>query len=267
MSSIDEKRVYSDKTGKEEVLVATDAGVVAVDVSDDLVGRFGIEHRCNALDVASTREGNGEGGLIAVATDEDVLVSRGDEFEETDFGPAAAVSFHGGSLIAAAADGRVSRRTDGYWTDLGWVDAIRAVDGPMLAAADGVYRVEDESVAHVGLDDARDVASAGIPFAATGSGIYRLGNGWIDELEGEFRVVASDGVDRTHAVSGTEVYARDDGEWGRVDAPTEELIVDMDYGTHSTFAITEAGTFLVTVGDGWRQQLLGLRGVAGLAVR
>ncbi|MFC6726919.1 hypothetical protein ACFQE1_21580, partial [Halobium palmae] len=63
MTTIDEKRVYDDKAGKTQAVVATETGVVVVDVSDDLVGGFALAHRCTARDVAV------HGGRIAVATD------------------------------------------------------------------------------------------------------------------------------------------------------------------------------------------------------
>ncbi|ELK49809.1 hypothetical protein D320_18192, partial [Haloferax sp. BAB-2207] len=66
--SIDEKRVYADKSGKQTAYVAAGVGVVTVDVSDDLVGGFRIDRRCTALDAA------GSPGEVVVATDEDVLL-------------------------------------------------------------------------------------------------------------------------------------------------------------------------------------------------
>lgn len=281
MTTIDEKRVYSDKSGKLEILVATEIGVVVVDVSADRIGGFGIEHRCTAYGVAV-----GE-GTVAVATDEDVLV--GTDFATTGFGPAAAVGFDGDALFAAneagwfarydgevdadAADAADAETGDeaipanaDEWTEFGTVEDVRAIDGPLVAAADGVYRIDDGGVNHAGLDDARDVAGHGTPLVATGDGLYTLGNGWMEVLDGPFRAVASDG-ERAHAVSSTELYAREAGEWSTVDLPTDEPVVDVAYGEGVVFAVTEAGTFLLDAGDGWRSQALGLHGVAELAVR
>ncbi|ELZ30411.1 hypothetical protein C474_11381 [Halogeometricum pallidum JCM 14848] len=281
MPTIDEKRVYTDNTGTETVFVATSAGVVAVSVSDDLVGGFGIAHRGEARDVAA-------GGVtLAVATDEDVfradLTAAGGEaadadggeaedadaldFEAVGFGPAAAVGFDGESLVAGDDDGRVARfdgEGDGSdaWTDLGRVGAVRAVDGPLVAAADGVHRIEENGLSHVGLDDARDVAGSE-PLAATGTGLYRLGNGWMDVLEGEFDAVcARDG--RAHAAGAGDLYARGDGgEWSLEPVPVAEDVAAVAHGSAATYAVTDAGTFLVRLPDAeWRHQILGLRGVA-----
>jgi hypothetical protein len=265
--SIDEKRVYGDKAGKSEVFVASSVGVVVAEVSGDLVGGFGIRHRCEARDVAAAD------GRVAVATGEDVLLADasgggGDaEFAETGFGPAVAVGLLDDELLAADESGRVARY-DGAWTDLGTVDGPRAIDGPLVAAADGVYRVEADGLSHAGLDDVRDVAGAGIPLAATGDGLYALGNGWMDALDGAFDVVASDGGERAHAVTDDgDVYARSETEWGPSDLSTDERVADVDYGLGVTVAVTEAGTLLVEAGEGWRSQPLGLGGVGGLAVR
>lgn len=286
MPTIDEKRVYTDNTGAETVFVATSAGVVAVSVSDDLVGGFGIAHRCRARDVAAGGE------TIAVATDEDVfcadltaLGSGGDgagganalDFEAAGFGPAAAVGFDGETLLAGDDDGRAARLGDrgDAWTDLGGVGAVQAVDGPLVAAADGVHRVGEDGLTHVGLDDARDVVGSE-PLAATGTGLYKLGNGWMDVLSGEFDAAsARDG--RAHAVSDGDLYVRGGGgddagtgdgndEWTPEPLPVTEDVAAVTHGAAATYAVTDAGTFLVRLPDGeWRHQVLGLRGIAAAA--
>jgi hypothetical protein len=298
--SIEEKRVYSDKAGKVEVFVATELGVVTVDVAGDRVGEFGLDHRCTARSVVAAGE------QVAVATEEDVdLAVGGVEFEPTGFGPAVAIGFADGHLVAANEDGWVARyepdAAEGgvdlteldaadadvaeklAWKTLGRIDTVRAIDGPLVAAADGVYRIDEDGLTHTGLDDVRDVAGLGVPLAATGEALYSLGNGWIDVLEGNFRAVTSDGAARAHAVATTTLYARvddvsasdasggssgtSDSAWEAVDLPTPDPVVDIAYSTDAVFAVTEAGTLLVDAGDRWQSQELGVRGVAALAVR
>ncbi|WP_224270386.1 HVO_0234 family beta-propeller protein [Haloprofundus salinisoli] len=267
MPTIDEKRVYADKTGKTELFVAAALGVVVVDVSDDRIGGFGIDRRCTALDVAT------DGSRVAVATDDAVLLDGdGEGFEEMGFGSAVAVGFDGEALLAADESGRVARRPvdaaddSRTWTVVGEVENPQAMDGALVAAADGVYRVDGEGLSHVGLDDARDVSAAGVPLAATGSGLYALGNGWMEALSGSFRVVASDGR-RAHAVGDGRVFSRtEENEWETVDVPVDDLVAGVAYGP-ATYAVTEAGTLLLDVGDGWRSQTLGLDGIAGVGVR
>ncbi|MFB6124314.1 MAG: hypothetical protein ABEJ78_12760 [Haloferacaceae archaeon] len=264
--SLDEKRVYSAKAAREELLVATELGVVVVGVSDDLVGEFGVDHRCDARDVACAD------GYVAVATDEDVLL--GTDYGETGFGPATAVGF-GDGLLAGDDDGRVARYGEGdgdeaRWQSLGHVGAVRAIDGPLVAAADGVYRVRGDELVDAGLDDVRDVAGAGVPLAATDEALYRLGNGWMDVVGGDFHVVSAvpeRDDERAHAATAEALYAREStDEWDRVDVPADERIVDVAYST-ATCAITADGTLLLDAGDGWRTRALGVRGVGALAAR
>jgi len=279
--TIDEKRVYADRTGADEVLIAAEQGAVVASLSDDRVGEFGLDYRAAVRDVAA------EGNRRAVATDEDVLVG---DYDPTDFGPAVAVGFHDGALLAAGPGGQVARLDDG-WTTLGSVKTPRAIDGGMVAAESGVHQVVDDGLRNVGLGGVHDVVGRGLPLAATDRGLYRLGNGWMDELDGAFRVVASeeprssggreaDGSeasetpratgeagDRTHAVGEAGVFAREAvDDWRAVDVPTDAP-VDVGYTEAATVAVTETGTLLADAGDGWRTRELGVTGVRRLAVQ
>lgn len=281
MSSIDEKRVYDEKTGRTDAYVATAAGVARVSVSGDIVGEFSLVHRCTARDIAAG------GAHLAVATAEDVLVGPPDDLGRTGFESATAVGFRDGPV--AAGRGRVARhrgtgagtragvgtgtgtekrdgngngnRDDGEWEELGRVADVRAIDGDLLAAADGVHRLDGT---HVGLSNANDVATAGAPLAATGDGLYRLGNGWMEVLDGDFRAVASDG-ERAHAATLDVLYGRRDGEWDVVDTPVDDPVVGVAYG-EAVYAVTADGTFLVDAGNGWRARSLGLSGACAIAL-
>jgi hypothetical protein len=284
--AIEEKRVFSSKAGKTEVFVAAGVGCVVVDVSGDRVGGFRVDHRCTARDVA------GRAGRIAVATDEDVLLAPG--YEPLGFGPAVGVGLTESEVVAVGEDGRVGRlafdvplargaggdsdgdevgRDGDAWRLVGGVDDLRAVDGRLVAADEGVFRVTDRDLRHAGLDDVRDVTAAG-PFAATGSGLFFLGNGWMEIESGAWDVVdaASDG--RAHAVGAAGIRRRtgDDGEWrwrpvDRTEglAP-DETPVEFAYGDGTVCAVTDEGTFLVDAGEGARTQALGLGDVGGVAI-
>ncbi|WP_128476720.1 HVO_0234 family beta-propeller protein [Halorussus pelagicus] len=290
--SIDEKRVYDASEGPTPVYVVGEFGVARVDTSDDLVGEFGLAHRCTARDAA------GRDGHLAVATDEDVLVGvfgdepdEDDDASETEFralgvGPAVAVGFAdggaGGGLVAAREDGTVVREgipresaSDDApdWTELDELDDVRAIDGGLVAAASGVYRVEDDSLRHVGLESVRGVSATGVPLAATDDGLYELGNGWLDALDGEFRAVSASDADasvsagtlgRAHAAGADGLFAHEDDEWRAVELPVSGEVVALDQG-EGTYAVTAEGTFLLSVGDGWTHQILGLRGVEAVA--
>ncbi len=255
MSSIDEKRVYSDQERTTTVYVGTELGVARVEISGDIIGEFSLAHRCVARDTAAND------GTLAVATDEDVLDA---EFSSLDFGPAVAVGFDGNNLLAAGDDGKLARY-DGEWHELATLDDVRAIDGNLVATADGVYRVSSDGVQHVGLTDVRDVSVAGVPLAATADGLYRLGNGWMDVLDGSFRVVSTT-EETAYAATAEKVVSRSDDSWQDVSLPVAEPVADIAFGD-GVYAVTDSGTFLVSTGDGWRSRHLGLAGVTSLSVR
>jgi hypothetical protein len=295
--SIEEKRVYAGTAGRTDAYVATGSGVVRVALSADKIGAFDMVAREPARDVAALpREGDPD--LVGIATDDGLRVARvGDDSEfgrvAGDAAPAVAVGVHDGAFLVAAEDGGIDRVTvgdgdagpSGAVTRLGSVSEPRAVDGPLVAAADGVYRVTgiegaggDLALTAVGLDDARDVAGAGMPLAATGSGLYWLGNGWMTALEGSAEAVAADGdghamavVDgalRVHAdgSAAREVERWDAERWRVADLPVDEEAVALGYGAGIAVAVTAAGTLCVDAGDGWRHQVVGVRDAAGVAL-
>jgi hypothetical protein len=269
MSDMAEDRVYADRAEDTEAFVAAGVGVVAVAVSGNRIGRFRVDRRTSARDVDAA------GDRIVVATDEDVLLGvvggDGTEYEPTGFGPAVAVGFHAGDAVAADSAGRIGRRVDGDWFEIADVDApVRAIDGDLVAAADGVYRADPDGVDFVGLDDARDVAAAG-PLVATGQGLYELGNGWVRVLEGAFAAVAADGT-AVHA-AGDRLFARRDGEWHEAPVELPGPVAGVAHAG-GTYLVTEDGTALAHARGGieddpetgWRTRDLGVENVAGVAI-
>lgn len=268
MGHMEEDRIYADRLGKTDVFVATSLGVALVSVSNDRIGQFNLAHRCAARDIAA------DGDRLLVATDGDVLVAGepdGGTYEPTGFGPAVAVGSVDGSAVAAGPEGDVARRVDGEWVPLGTVPDVRAIDGSLLAAADGVYRLGD-GIEHVGLDDAVDVSATGSPLAATADGCYRLGPGWTRDLDGSFTLVCSDG-ERAHAATAGTLYERVDDEWAERSIPVDESLAGVGY-THEggLVAVTVEGRCLVDPvaakdgAVGWRSRSLGLPDVTALAV-
>ncbi|MFB6127157.1 MAG: hypothetical protein ABEJ79_07695 [Halolamina sp.] len=284
MPTIDEKRVYSDAVGATPVYVASDLGVVRATVSDDLVGEFGVARRGEAADVAFD-------GVLAVAADD---VRVGPEFAPTGFGATVAVGCHRGAVLATDETGRVARlpasavdrasaaheegggdtgdeesapdAVASAWTDLGRVEEVRALDGPLVAAADGVCRAREDDLAPAGLGAAeiRDVAGHGAPLAATDGGLYALANGWVVADEAPTRTVDAAG-DRAHAAGESGIVARDDpgGSFAPVAADFEP--VGFAHLADGVVAATADGTLHVTVGDDWRSRSVGVRGVSGVA--
>ena len=196
-SSLDEKRVYADSEGATTAFVASGAGVARVEVSADIVGEFTLQRRCTARDVAAST------GRLAVATAGDVLVGTTDGLEPTGFGPATAVDYHDGPV--AAGEGRLARYGDG-WETLTRLADVRAIDGDLVAAADGVHRLDGTPL---GLEAVDDVSTAGRPLAATDAGLYYLANGWMTAVEESFRVVARDADGGMAHAAGERLYERE----------------------------------------------------------
>jgi len=286
--SIDEKRVYAGSAGRTDAYVATGTGIVRVSLSADKIGAFDMVARDPARGVAVLARDEPT-DLVAAATPDGLSVAAVGEnpaFALVDDDPAVAVGPAGGrdgsrdgSLLVAREDGAVERVAfaDGgtavaSTTPLGTVADPRAVDGALVAAADGVYRVAGGGLTDVGLDDARDVAGSGMPLAATGAGLYWLGNGWMTAREGAADAVAADGDGHAMAVVEGELFVHSGaGEWGDVtweptDLPVDETAVALGYGPGVSVAVTDAGTLCVDAGDGWRHQVIGVRDVEGVAL-
>jgi len=195
-----------------------------------------------------------------------VLVSTDGGFADTGFGPATAVGYDTEGLLAAG-DGRVARYADGAWHDLGTVTDVRAIDGALVAAADGVFSLPECD--YLGLEDVTDVAPG---YAATAGGLYARGDtDWTEVRSGHHGAVAADG-ERAHAADSDSLLELVDGEWRPCELPVHERVVDVTHGA-DTYAVTEAGTFLVETDDdatadgrgGWRSRSLGVPEVAGVA--
>lgn len=289
---IAEKRVYDGATGRSRVAVASDAGLAVASISGDRVGEFGLVLRAPVRDVADA----GPGRVLVATADATLLLSFGEPLADPEaildleLESPVAVGVTGNDAIVATDDGRVCRATlpsgderaadqgadvaderiDVDWRSVGTIEvgsndasAVRSIDGPLLATADGVYRVAEGGLVHAGLDDARDVAAAG-PLAGTPEGCFRLGNGWLCELDHPTDLVAA-GDRFAHAVSGTDLYAFEGGEWDAVQWPVNAPPAGIAY-EGGIYAVATDGTMLVDAGDGWRTRSLGLPEIAGCAI-
>ena len=304
--SIEEKRVYAGAAGRTDAYVATGTGVVRVALSADKVGAFDMVSRDPARDVAVHPGGGDTPDVVGVATPNGLLVSPvGDEltFGRVETGPIVAVGSHGDSFVVAGEDGRIDRvevenadtddwrgetagtgeGNDPTVTRIGSVPDPTAIDGPLVAAADGVHRIAEcdasasgQELVSVGLADARDVAGAGVPLAATAEGLYWLGNGWMTAVEDDAEAVAADGDGHAMAVVGGDLFVRNaatsaGGGWGadawtESELPVDERGVALGYGPGISVVVTAAGTLCVDAGDGWRHQVVGVREVGGVAL-
>jgi len=262
-----EDRVYADRSGGDALFVASEVGVTRAAVANGRVGRFSLEHRCSPRDLAA-----GDGWL-AVATDEDVLLRRErdeaePEYVATGFGPATAVGADGADLLAATPDAEIARLLDaeGEFLAIADVDApVRAIDGDLVAAGDGVYRLSPDGLDHAGLDDAHDVSTAATPLVATGEGLFRLGNGWLRAAEGEATVVVA-GRERAWAVVDGDLRERDGDAWPERSVPHQP--VALAHGER-LYAVSDDGEVFAAdaeAPEGWRRRSLGVPGVVAAVV-
>ena len=262
-----EDRIHDETRPAFRAYVTSGYGVTVLEVAGDRVGGYALAHECTAVDVADAGD-----GTVAVATPEAVLVGDHDDFEPSGFGEAVAVG--GDPLLAASPDGEIARLTEEGWDEVGTVATdVRAIDGDLLATADGVYRVTEGGIEYVGLERARDVSTVGIPHAATATGLYKLGAGWMTEREGGFTLVTGDpnsargGVlKRGHAATEEQLFVYDGSEWGPWHIPVDAPVAGIDYG-EAVYAVSEDGTFITAMDGEWRTRALGISGVTGLVVR
>ena len=264
--TLDEKRVYGDTREETAAYVASALGVTRVELAGDQIGRFSLAHQCSATGIA------GADGQLVVGTDDEVLVGTADGFAETDFGPADAVAIVDGTPVAASPDGEIARLDGDDWEAVGSVARVRRMDGDLVAASDGVYRI-DSGLSELGVGKTvRDVAAAG-PYAATADGLLASdGEHWERLVGGDCTLVAAD-ADRAHAISEDGLLERRDDDWHVVALPVDAAMADLTHG-ESLYAVTANGTFLVYAAPGlspdgqggWRSRELGVRDVAGVAV-
>lgn len=259
MDDIDEKRIFTEKTTERVAFVAAELGLLIVRLAADRVGDYGIAQRCSPHDLATS------GTNIALAA-EDVYLGDETGIEPTDFGPSAAVGNHSG-VVAASPEGDLARYTTSPpgWEALGTLDGVTAIDGDLIGTESGVYRLPE--LTPVGLDQVRDIETNGIPLAATQTGLYRLGNGWMDVLAGDFQMVSgpADGDFPTYAATPTTCYEYRDGDWQSLELPTTAPIVDAAFGD-CPYLLAADGTLIANAGDGWRPHPVGITKAIGIAI-
>ena len=268
MDELAEKRVYADRADGWTAVVAAAAGLVTISIAGGRVGEFGLARSGTATDLAVAAGADGPERLLA-GTEADVLLADRpavDALEPTGFGPATAVTFVEGRPLAAGPDGRLAGYASGSWSTVGELPGpATALAGDLVGTAAGVFRLVDGALRPAGLAAVRDVArAAGLPLVATDAGLYELGNGWLDVLEGPFDGVwgAPDG--RAHAVGDGGPFERTAGAWTAIDPPGDGPVAAVAYGPE-TALVTDPGELLVETGGGWERTPLGVDGVVGAA--
>lgn len=251
--------------------MATSPGLVAVAVSNGRVGDFGIALECSPADLAAAADTQAAVPYpLAVATDQDVLVAataQVDALEPTEFGPATAVTVHDGRVLAAASDGELAAYRGSGWDTIGELPGpATGFDGDLVGTPAGVFRLVDGGLRPAGLADVTDVArAAGMPLVATTDGLYELGNGWLDVLEGTFELVTAAPDGRAHAAGPAGCYTRDDGCWTSLELSGDSPVAAVAYGPR-TYVLTAAGDLYVQADPEWSRTPLGIDGPVGAVV-
>lgn len=259
MPDIDEKRIFAEQTTAQVAFVAAELGVLTVRLAEDRVGDYGIARRCSPRDIAAS------GTRVALAA-EDVYLGDEKEIAGTDFGPSVAVGDSAG-VIAASPHGDLARYHEAspHWEDIGAVAAVTAIDGDLVGTESGLYRLP--ALTPAGLDEVRDIDASGLPLAATKTGLYRLGNGWMDVLTGDFQMVSGPANDEfpTYAATPSTCYEHHEGEWQPLELPTTAPIIDAAFGD-CPYLLAADGTLLANGGNGWRSHPLGVTGAVGIVI-
>lgn len=281
-----DRRLFGEERPTVVGFVASEMGVLRVELSADRIGGFGLVEHSGATDIAT------DGQAVVVATDEDVLID-GDatgEFAPLEFGPATAVGLDDGTVIAASPKGRLSEtaaeKTDDApaWGELGEVSGPNRFDGPLLATDGGVVRVGDD-LENLGLRGVADVAHVAVDgqtalLAGTGDGLYRReGERWVQVLEKGIGRVTADGdgwfavTVEGHVLRGDALVPSDGEGWERVALPDGHDAFDVKV-QGSLYVVTDEGEVLIGAEpsatsdgfEGWRSQPLGVRGVRGFVL-
>lgn len=227
-----------------------------------------------ASEESEADDGNGDGDAETAEREQEDEADDEDEkaFVGTGFGPAVAVG--GDPLLAASPRGDISRLVDGEWDPVGTLSAdVNAIDGDLVATDDGVFRVTEGGIQHVGLERAADVSTAGIPHAATERGLFKLGAGWMAVAEGTFTLVEADDATadagvlrRAHAATPDQLFVFDGESWGPWHIPVDAPVTGFGYD-EAVFAVSEDGTLITAYEGEWQTRHLGLSGVTGIVVR
>jgi hypothetical protein len=273
----DERRLFEERYEETIAYVASEMGIVRVEVARDRVGGFGLVERCTANSIAA------DAGTVVVGTDEDVRVHTvgSDSFRSLGFDNATAVGIVDGTIYAAGSEGRTGRLpgisepdSPEQWERPGEVDGPRRFDGDLLATDSGVFRV-GTGIEQVGeLVNVTDVArvedGASGMFAGTSDGLYELTDGWERTLERPVDRVLADGSNAWVLTADGTILRRECQSWTSLDTPGSFSVVDIAHGG-SLYAVTDDGKLHVAADadmtsnghEGWRSQRIGVSGVGG----
>lgn len=255
----DERRLFGKQRDTTVGYVASEMGVVRIDLAGDRIGSYSLLERCHSNAIGTAGE------IVVVGTDEDVLVDVGDTgaCQRLQFGPATGVGVHGDSIFAVGPEGTVGRLDEvSSWFRSQTEDGLGHETGVQERAGiqDGAGLQEDGEISRDEPADGWDILGtvsgpnriAGCYLAAD-SGVVRLG----DSLEALGLSTVSDvavdtGTDGSTVLAGTKdgLYRADEGttDWTALDTePVQRVVAD---GTCLT--ITTSGALRERAGDEWR---------------
>jgi hypothetical protein len=255
----DERQLFGEERETTVGYVASEMGVVRIDLAGDRIGSYSLLERCRATAIATA------GAVVAVGTDEDVLVDVGDtgECQRLHFGPAVAVGIDGDTVFAAGPEGELGRfegvsnwfrtqREDGIEHDSGVQDGAGVHEGAGLQ--EGAEIPNDEpTTPWETLGTVSGPNRMASQYLAADAGVFELGES-VDGLGlSAVADVATDDGDENAVLAGTEHglsrRAGDATDWSSLDTePVRRVVADGDYLT-----ITDEGIVRERAGEGWRE--------------
>lgn len=276
----DERHLFGKPRETTVGYLASEMGVLRVELAPDRLGGFGIVERCQATAIAAA------GDTVVVGSHDDVLrqTGEGDGFIRVGFGEAVAVGLDDDRLLAASPEGAVAAAptvetagTDTTWESLTEVTDPRAFDGALLATGDGVVRL-GSTVENLGLENVNDVVQSetddGDGLLAGGEGgLFEYGGGGWKRILSRSIAWLSQGEKSVFAVSESgAVLKRSDTGWNEL-RPEEHSAVAVA-AAESTYVLTEGGELLIATDaaaatdgvGGWQSQPLGVGSVHGFVL-
>lgn len=277
----DERHLFGESRETTVGFLASEMGILRVELAPDRLGGFGIVERCQGTAIAAA------GGTLVVGSHEDVLSRTGEseEFTRLGFGEAAAVGLGNDRLLAASPRGAVAAvptaetaGTDTEWESVAEVTDPRAFDGTLLATGSGVVRV-GQTAENLGLENVNDVVQTETSdtyslLAGGDGGLFGYDTDSWEQLLDRPIAQLTRGESAVFAVTEDgAVLKQSDTGWSELPVPEGYSAVAVATAG-STYVLTEGGEMLIAAEStvatdgvgGWQSQPLGVESVHGFVL-